>query len=103
MMLTAPTPRCCMCAFPLASREAMIIGRQWQPHRCPSCGASLHLRAAESGFAVRPAAPDCAPLPAVASPSLRSRFHVVCKRVARLLRGQGVEPGMASIDRESDR
>lgn len=100
-MIRSANPRCCECARPLHIAEP-FIGGVAQQLRCDGCG--VHLRARRTAAGWETATLDewkgqrTAPLPPVATPQLRARFFDACHAVARKLRGQGVEPGMADIE-----
>lgn len=100
-MIRCTEPRCCECARPLALREPFVAGVP-QQQRCPGCGQYLLVRReTQAQWSVRTVAEHggrrTAPLPAVASPTLRHRFLDACRSVALRLGGPGVEPGMAGV------
>lgn len=101
-MITCNHPRCVECDHPLPTDDIHPGGR-WLNECCAFCRASLQVRRTPDGYAVRSRQEamrmQTTPLPAVASPALRDRFFGACRSVVRLLQpGEGVEPGMATID-----
>lgn len=101
-MTARPSPSCCECARPLDVVEPFTGGCA-QHHRCPGCLVHLRVRRVSDGWQVTTAARhagqrELGTVPAVASPALRHRFLTACRSVGVLLRREGVEPGMGSIE-----
>lgn len=101
-MTPRPSPSCCECALPLSVVEPFVGGCA-QHHQCPGCRVHLRVRHVQGGWLVTTAAShagqrELGSVPAVASPALRHRFLSACRSVGALLRREGVEPGMGSIE-----